>query len=85
MLWASYVKFHFLSSLFSCKRQTNISCWIPKDVDLYLEDGKKEMNLSMQNTKYMWDIGQGKNGLQDYKIYVMVIYMFDKDFLNNIR
>jgi hypothetical protein len=54
-------------------------------VDLYLEDGKKEMNLSMQNTKYMWDIGQGKNGLQDYKIYVMVIYMFDKDFLNNIR
>ncbi len=85
MLWAFCLRFHFLNSLFSCKRQRNMPCWTPKDLDLYLKVGKKEMKFI--DVEYQVQVGYwvGKNGLQDYKIYAIMICMFNKDFLTNIQ
>lgn len=60
-------------------------CQTPKDLDLYLEVGKKEMKFI--NAKYPIQVGYWarKNGLQDYKFYAIVICMFDENFLNNLR
>jgi hypothetical protein len=39
------------------------------------------------NVEYQVGVGYWaqRNCLQDYKIYAMVICMFDKDFFNNLR
>jgi hypothetical protein len=61
-----------------------MSCRTPKDLDLYPEVGKKEMKFI--DVEYQVHVGYWarKNDLQDYKIYVIMIYMFDENFLNNI-
>ncbi len=79
------MKFRFLNSLLSCKRQTNMPCQTPKDLDLYPKVGKKEMKFI--NVEYQVQVGYWarKNGLQDYKIYAIVICMFDENFFNNLQ
>jgi hypothetical protein len=78
------VRFRFLNSLLSCKRQTSMLSRTPKDLDLYPKVGKKKMKFI--NAKYQVHVGcwVRKNSLQDYKIYVIEICMFDKYFFNNI-
>jgi hypothetical protein len=59
-------------------------CHTPKDLDLYPKVGNKEIKFI--NAEYKIKVGYwvGKNGLQDYKIYAIIICMFDEDFLNNL-
>jgi hypothetical protein len=45
MLLAFCLRFHFLNSLLSCKKQTNMPCQTLKDFDLYPKVGKKEMKF----------------------------------------
>jgi hypothetical protein len=56
----------------------------PKNLNLYPKVGKKEMKFI--DAKYQVEVEYwvGKNGLQDYKIYAIMIYMFDEIFLNNL-
>jgi len=61
-----------------------MACWTPQDLNLYPIVKKKEMKSI--NAKYHIQIGYWvvRNHLHDYKIYAMVICMFDEDFLNNL-
>jgi len=60
-------------------------CQTPKDLDLYPKVGKKEMKFI--NAEYQVQVGYWarKNGLQDYKIYAIVICMFDENFFNDLQ
>lgn len=53
-------------------------CWTPRDLDMYPEVEKKEMKFI--DAEYQVQLGYwvGKNNLQDYKIYAIVICMFEK-------
>jgi hypothetical protein len=62
-----------------------MACQTPKDLNLYPIIGKKEMKSI--DAKYQAEVGYWahKNFLHDYKIYVMVICMFDDDFFNSLQ
>jgi hypothetical protein len=66
--------------LFYLKKTTNMAC--PQDLDLYPIIKKKEMKSI--NAKYQVQVGYwvARNHLQDYKIYVTTICMFDKNTIN---
>ncbi len=53
-------------------------CWTLKNLNLYPEVGKKKMKFI--DAKYQVQMGYWakKNGLQGYKIYVIMICMFDE-------
>jgi len=61
-----------------------MACPTPQDLDLYHVVEKKEMKSI--NVEYQVQVGYWatKNHLEDYKIYVIVICMFDENFLNNL-
>jgi hypothetical protein len=61
-----------------------MACRTPQDLNLNLVVEKKKMKPI--NAKYQVQVGYWavRNHLQDYKIYVMVICMFDEGFLNNL-
>jgi hypothetical protein len=61
-----------------------MACQTPQDLDLYLVFGKKEMKSI--NAEYQEQVGYWatRNHLQDYKIYVRMICIFDENFLNNL-
>jgi len=52
---------------------------------LYPKVGKKEMKFIDVEYQVQVRYWVGKNGLQDYKIYAIMICMFNKDFLTNIQ
>jgi hypothetical protein len=56
----------------------------PQDLNLYPIVEKKEMKCV--DAKYQVQVWYRatRNHLQDYKIYVTVICMFDEDFLNSL-
>jgi hypothetical protein len=61
-----------------------MACETPHDLDLYPIVGKKEMKFI--DVEYQIQVGYWvvRNHLRDYKIYVMVICMFDEDFSNSL-
>jgi hypothetical protein len=61
-----------------------MACQTPQDLDLYPTSGKKE--IKSIDVEYQVEVGYWaqRNHLQDYKICVTMICMFDKDFLNNL-
>jgi hypothetical protein len=66
------------------QKTTDMACKIPKDLDLYLAIGN--FFLKFIDVVHRAEVGYWaqRNFLNDYKIYVMVICMFDKDFLNSL-
>ncbi len=66
------------------KKTTDMSSQTPQGLDLYPTIGKKEMKSI--DVEYQVEVGYWaqRNHLQDYKIYVTMICMFDKDFLHTL-
>jgi hypothetical protein len=63
---------------------TDMACQIPKDLNLYVAIGKKKMkfiDVVYQTKVKYW---AQRNFLHDYKIYVTMICMFDKEFFNSL-
>ncbi len=80
--FAQFLCFQLFCSIL--KKTTNMACQALQDLDLYLIVEKKEMKPI--DAKYQVQVGYWaiRNHLQDYKIYVMVICMFDEGFLNKL-
>ncbi len=64
--------------------EINMACRTFQDLDLYLVIGKKE--IKSIDVEYQIQVGYwvARNHLQDYKIYAIMICMFDEDFLNKL-
>jgi hypothetical protein len=61
-----------------------MACQTSQNLDLYLVVEKKKtksINVEYQVQVRYW---VARNHLHDYKIYVIVIFMFDEDFFNSL-
>ncbi len=58
---------------------------IPRDLDLYPVVDHRYMKAIDANYTVKVGYWALKNNVQEYKVYVTMIWMFDADFVNNLR
>jgi hypothetical protein len=57
---------------------------IPQNLDMYLEMDCRHMKAIDANYNVRVGYWALKNNMQEYKVYVTKIWMFDSDFVNNL-
>jgi hypothetical protein len=57
----------------------------PRNLDLYLVVDHRHMKAIDANYSVRVGYWASKNNMQEYKVYVIVIWIFDSVFVNNLR
>jgi hypothetical protein len=57
----------------------------PQDLDQYLGVDLKQMKVIDVDYNVRVGYWASRNDMQEYKVYVAMIQMFDSDFVNNLR
>jgi hypothetical protein len=56
-----------------------------QNLDLYLEMNHRQMKTMHAYYSVRMGYWALKNNLQEYKVYVIMIWIFDSNFMNNLR
>lgn len=75
-------------AIFDCKCKfgnVKMLARTPPNLDLYLIVNQRQMKAI--DIEYNVRVGYwaSRNNMQEYKVYIIVIWMFDPDFMNNLK